>query len=99
MTLMQRPTLETEHPLILVGGKRIAAISGKTINVFDPATGAVIATQPDGDAADVDHAVSVATEAFRRGPWRDYTQSARAKVMWKIADLLEQDAEALAQLE
>jgi phenylacetaldehyde dehydrogenase len=99
MTLMQKPKLETGYPLMLVGGKRIAAISGKTIDVFDPATGTIIATQPDGDAADVDHAVCVATAAFRRGPWRDYTQSMRAKAMWKIADLLEQNAEELARLE
>jgi phenylacetaldehyde dehydrogenase len=96
---IDRPKLATENPLMLIGGKRVAALSGKTIDVFDPATGTIIATVPDGEARDADSAVAAATEAFKRGPWAEYTASSRAKVMWRIADLLEQNVEELSQME
>src|SRR6202790_2770816 len=96
---IDRPKLATDNPLMLIGGKRVAALSGKTIDVFDPATGTIIATVPDGEARDADSAVAARTEAFKRGPWAKNTASSRAKVMWRIADLLEQNVEELSQME
>ena len=44
----------------------------------------------EGDKADVDAAVRAAREAFDHGPWRKLTASERGRMIWKLADLLEQ---------
>jgi phenylacetaldehyde dehydrogenase len=85
--------------LMLIGGKRVPAVSGKTIDVHDPATGTLIGTSPDGDAADVDRAVEAAARTFESGVWRGLHGAERAKVLWRAADLMERNARELAELE
>jgi acyl-CoA reductase-like NAD-dependent aldehyde dehydrogenase len=51
-------------PQMLIDGKMVGAASGKTFEVVNPATGAVIANVPEGDKADVDLAVAAARRAF-----------------------------------
>ncbi len=84
---------------MLIGGKWIEAQSGKTFPVHDPATGNVIAHVAEGDAADIDQAVRAARKAFEEGPWHKMSPSDRGKLLWKLADLLEQHLEEFAQLE
>jgi phenylacetaldehyde dehydrogenase len=84
---------------MLIGGRWLEAETGKTIDVYNPATDQVIAGVPAGGAEDVDKAVRAAREAFDRGPWRTMTPYDRSKVLWKIADLIDLHAEELAQLE
>jgi len=84
---------------MLIGGKWVEAQSGKTFPVLDPATGNVIAHVAEGDAADIDQAVRAARKAFEEGPWHKMTPSDRGKLLWKLADLLEQHLEEFAQLE
>lgn len=90
--------LSREHKL-LIGGKWLPARSGKVFDTYDPGTGRVIARVAEGDAADIDLAVKAAREAFDTGPWSRVTPSDRGRMIWKLADLLEQHAEELAQLE
>ncbi len=52
----------------------------------------------EADAADVDRAVEAAERAFQ-GDWAKVTPSERGCMLWKLADLMEEHAEALAQLE
>jgi len=52
---------------LLIDGKWVAAASGKTFDVKNPATGATIARAAEGDKADVDLAVSAARRAFEPG--------------------------------
>ena len=81
-----------------IGGEWVDAVSGKTFETFDPGTGRVIAEVAECDAADVDKAVAAAREAFE-GPWSRVTGSERARMMWKLAELIEQNAAELAELE
>ena len=84
---------------MLINGKLVQAASGKTFEVYNPATGSVIANVPEGDKADVDLAVAAARKAFDDGVWAKIGPSGRGKMLWKIADLLERDLEEFAELE
>jgi 1-pyrroline dehydrogenase len=83
--------------LNLVGGESVAAVEGETREVTNPATGAVIASVPEGTQADVERAVLAATAAA--AGWRDSTPGERAAVLLGLADLLDEHSEQLAQLE
>ncbi len=65
---------------------------------FSPATGARLGLVHQGSAADVDRAVAAARRAFE-GPWRTMDPSQRAKVLRRIGDAIEENAEELAVLE
>src|SRR5262245_7751251 len=84
---------------MLIDGKWVDAQSGKTFPVEDPATQDVIAHVAEGDEADIDLAVAAARRAFDSGPWSRTSPRDRAKMVWKLADLLEQHADELAELE
>ena len=87
-----------EHQMF-INGEWVSAQSGETLEVFDPATGETIAHVPAGNAADIDAAVMAARRAFDTGPWRRIKPADRAKLMWKLADLVEDHASELAQIE
>lgn len=60
----------TKTYAMLIDGEWVAAESGKTLDVFNPATDEVIAKVPDAGSGDVDRAVQAARRAFDGG-WRD----------------------------
>jgi aldehyde dehydrogenase (NAD+) len=70
-----------------------------TIPVFNPSTGEQIATVPNGGKVEVDLAVAKARRTFDSGVWRDQSGAARAKVLFRAADLLEERQEEMALLE
>ena len=82
-----------------VDGKFINAASGKTFSVYNPATGEVMAQVPEAEAVDVDQAVRSARRAFDEGPWHRMSASQRGRLMLKLADLMEQHLEELAEIE
>ncbi|MBS1815769.1 MAG: aldehyde dehydrogenase family protein [Acidobacteria bacterium] len=84
---------------MLIDGNLVAAKSGKTFPVYNPADGTEICQVPEADAADVDIAVRAARHAFDGGAWPALTPSQRGRLLWKVADLLEQHTEEFAQLE
>ena len=84
---------------MLIGGRWLDAMSGKTFATYNPATGDVLAQVAEGDRADVNRAVTAARNAFESGPWRRLTASERGRLIWKLADLMESHAEEFAQLE
>ena len=84
---------------LLIGGKWVDAASGKTFATLNPATEDVLAQVAEGDSADIDKAVKCARLAFEDGPWRRMTPSERGKLIWKLADLLEQHLDEFASLE
>jgi len=84
---------------LLIGGRWVEAASGKTFETINPATGAILARVAEGDREDVDRAVAAARHAVDEGPWRLMTASERARIIYRVADLLEERAEAFAQLE
>ena len=83
---------------ILINGQWIEAANGKTFETYNPATGEVLARVAEGGREDIDRAVRAARKAFD-GPWSKLTPSERGKLIWKLADLLEQHAEEFATLE
>jgi len=85
--------------LVLIDGELVAAASGKTFPVYNPATGAVIANVPEADKKDVDIAVAAARRAFDERRWAKVSPSERGRMLWKLADLIERDLEELAELE
>ncbi|MGO9348066.1 MAG: aldehyde dehydrogenase family protein, partial [Terriglobales bacterium] len=84
---------------MLIDGKWVNAASGKTFPTYNPATGEVLAQVAEGDRADIDLAVKAARKAFDSGPWSRLTASERGRLVWKLADLLEQHIEEFATLE
>ncbi len=84
---------------MLIDGKWVDAASGKTFPTYNPATGEVLAQVAEGDRADIDAAVQAARRAFDRGPWTRMTASERGRLIWKLADLLEEHVEEFATLE
>ena len=76
------------------------AIGTEMFETINPATGEVIAEVPEASPADVDAAVEPAREAFRPGgPWRSLLPAQRARVLWRIGDLIDEHADELAELE
>ncbi|MGH9510893.1 MAG: aldehyde dehydrogenase family protein [Terriglobales bacterium] len=84
---------------MLVDGKWVDSVSGKTFETYNPATGEVLARVAEGDRADIDQAVKAARRAFENGKWPEMGASKRGRILWKLADLLEANLEELAQLE
>ncbi|MEX2211829.1 MAG: gamma-aminobutyraldehyde dehydrogenase [Gaiellaceae bacterium] len=80
-----------------VGGEWVEAVEGETMEVLNPATGDTIAEVPRGTAADVERAVDAARKALPG--WLDVTPKDRMELLLKLADLIDEHAEELAQLE
>ena len=84
---------------MLIDGKWVAAASGKTFDAIDPASESVICQLALGDKEDVDRAVKAARKAFDDSDWSRVRPAHRERLMLKLADLIEANAEELAQLE
>ena len=84
---------------MLVGGRWVAAKSGKTFETINPANEEVLALVPEGDKADVDEAVKAARKAYEEGKWSKISPHQRARYLLTIADLIEKHADELAILE
>ncbi|MEH3106548.1 MAG: aldehyde dehydrogenase family protein [Sphingomonas fennica] len=83
---------------LFIDGEEVQALSGDTFEVIDPATGKAFASAASGAAADVDKAVAAARRAFE-GSWAKTVPSERARLMLKLADLIEADGEGIALTE
>ena len=90
--------LKKDRPM-LINGKWVNSLSGKTFPSYNPATGDVLARVAEGDKEDIDLAVKAARAAFENGPWRKMSASQRGRLIWKIADLIDANKEELAELE
>jgi acyl-CoA reductase-like NAD-dependent aldehyde dehydrogenase len=84
---------------LLIGGKWKPAKSGKTFETINPSNEEVLALIAEGDKADVDEAVIAARKALDDGAWANMGPHQRARLMLKIADLIDQHADELADLE
>ncbi|VTU20922.1 aldehyde dehydrogenase family protein [Variovorax sp. PBL-E5] len=81
-----------------IDGIGVDSREGASLPVFDPATGDVLCRVPAGGAADIDAAVAAARRAFE-GPWRAMRPADRERVLLRLAQLIEDNAEELAQIE
>jgi betaine-aldehyde dehydrogenase len=82
-----------------INGEFVAPQATATIEVIDPSTTEVIAKVPDGSATDVDRAVAAARAAFDEGPWKDTTAQDRGRALFKLAQIVRDRADELAELE
>ncbi|MHB8435411.1 MAG: aldehyde dehydrogenase family protein [Acidimicrobiales bacterium] len=84
---------------MLIDGEWTDSEGGGTFETIDPATGEVIEVVPEATPADVAAAVAAAKAAFSSPEWAQMLPAARARLLWRIADLIEEHAEELARLE
>ncbi len=84
---------------LLIDGEWRPALSGDYFDVENPATGETIARMANAGAADVAAAITAAEQAFRNGPWSTMPDSERGKILWRIADLVEERRMELGRLE
>ena len=84
---------------LFINGDWVDSKSGKTFDVEDPATGKRIATCAAANEVDIDLAVKAARAAFESGAWSRMVPNERAKILWKLSDIIESHSEELAQLE
>ncbi|MEV0642459.1 aldehyde dehydrogenase family protein [Streptomyces sp. NPDC050619] len=84
---------------LLIGGEWQAAASGAEFETLDPATGQPHAQVSLAGTADADAAVRAARAALENPEWAGLTPARRARILWRIGDLIEEHAEELAELE
>lgn len=100
---MTQDVLRFDHALLgsalphLIDGQPMAG--GESLDIVNPSDERVLATAPCATVAVVDQAVRAARQAFDRGPWQRLSPAERARLLLKLADLLEARADEFALLE
>ncbi len=84
---------------LLIDGRWTDPDGGERLDVVNPVDGGVIASIPAGSARDIDRAVAAARRAFESGPWAGLPAAERARLLWRLADLIEARKEEFAELE
>jgi phenylacetaldehyde dehydrogenase len=84
---------------MLIDGEWSAALGAATIDCIDPATEAVIARIPAAENADVDRAVAAARRAFDDAVWTRLQPAARARILLRMAEIIDASIERIAQVE
>jgi acyl-CoA reductase-like NAD-dependent aldehyde dehydrogenase len=84
---------------LLISGIHQGAAAGQSLDVVNPATGAVLSTVARGSAEDVDLAVASARQAYRSGAWSKAAPRERARVLMRLADLIEAHADDFAVMD
>lgn len=88
---------DTKTLSMLIGGERVGAAGGETIDSHDPASGELLGSFPRGREEDVAAAVAAAAAAYPA--WRKTPTVERAACLYKLADLIAAAAEELALLD
>ncbi|XP_074349600.1 benzaldehyde dehydrogenase, mitochondrial-like isoform X2 [Apium graveolens] len=93
------PPVAINYTKLLINGQFVDSASGKTFPTLDPRTGEVIADIAEGDAEDINRAVSAARKAFDEGPWPRMAPYERSQIMLRFADLVGRHNDDIAALE
>jgi phenylacetaldehyde dehydrogenase len=93
-----RTFLDSEK-LMYIDGSFVSAGDGATSEVLEPCTGGVLADVPSATTADVELAVAAAQRAFSTGEWSTWKPAQRERVLLKLADLVEENLQTLAEIE
>lgn len=94
-----KPSVKVRQTKMLIGGKWLDSLSGKTFPTINPATEEKIADVAYGGKEDIDLAVDAATRAFYEGPWRRMDARERGRLLHRLADLIEKNFDELLALE
>jgi acyl-CoA reductase-like NAD-dependent aldehyde dehydrogenase len=92
-------TLDIQPGRLFIGGEWQDAASGSTFDTINPATAEPLTQVAEAGAEDVDRAVRAAREAFESDAWQNLDARKRGKLLYAIADRLEERADELAALE
>ncbi|WP_062310196.1 aldehyde dehydrogenase family protein [Alicyclobacillus sendaiensis] len=84
---------------LFIDGEFVPSVSGKTFKSINPATEEVLAEVAEAEAPDIDRAVKAARRAFESGPWSRMSAAERSRLLYRLADLMEEHKLQLAQLE
>jgi aldehyde dehydrogenase (NAD+) len=90
--------LDGKPKLLLIDGEFVPAVSGRTFDSINPATGQPFAQVADGDVEDVERAVAAARRAFE-GPWSRFKPFQRQAILLRLADLVEKHFDEIALLD
>jgi len=94
---------ETPAPVrpgrLIINGEAVDALSGRTFETRNPATEETVTHVAEAGAEDVDRAVRAARAAFDDGPWTRMRPAERARLLWRLGDLILEHADELAHLE
>src|SRR5215475_8108011 len=103
MASVMSPPKQNQVPIsatkLLINNRWVQSQSGKTFATINPSTGEEICQIAEADSGDVEIAVKAARTAFDNGPWRKIAASQRGRLLNRLADLMEQNADELARLE
>ncbi|HBY97664.1 MAG: aldehyde dehydrogenase family protein [Ardenticatenaceae bacterium] len=108
MRLAQEPKIELQDGVqsflaadhkLFIGGEWRSSTSEESVPTINPSTGEVLAHVPKGTPEDVDLAVAAARQAFKAGEWPKTSPSEREAMLNRLADLIEEHGELLAELE
>jgi aldehyde dehydrogenase (NAD+) len=94
-----RPNFPISLTQLYINGEWRNATTGKTFDVIDPTTEAVIAKIAEGTTEDTEAAIAAAQQAFARGPWAHMSGHERGEILWRVGDLFRKYSEELAFLQ
>jgi aldehyde dehydrogenase (NAD+) len=98
--LKERPAAPSvRQTRLLIDNQWVDPVEGGTFDTLNPATGKAIAKVAEGTAPDIDKAVKAARRALASGPWATMDAADRGRLLYKLAELVDRDAEELATLE
>ena len=84
---------------LLINGEWVDATTGRYFHCIDPATETEVCQIAEGDAEDINKAVAAARKAFDDSDWSRMSPYQRQQLLLKLADLMEENAQELAELE
>lgn len=84
---------------LFINGELVESKSGKTFESYNPANGEILATVYEAERADVDKAVKAAQDAFEDESWSDLTTLERGNLMFKLAQLIEENKQEIAEID
>src|SRR3989442_1254389 len=91
------PTMKTHR--LYINGEFVEPVSSAQLEVINPATSEVLARVPDAGREDVGRAVRAARTAFDQGPWKETTAQERGRILLRLAGVVRDRADELAELE
>ncbi|MFS0838033.1 aldehyde dehydrogenase family protein [Paenibacillus sp. 1P03SA] len=102
LTLTVRPKIQrflNGTKRLFIDGEFVDSVYGRTFTTPNPATGDILAVVSEATEEDIDLAVKAARRAFDEGPWSSVSAAERSRLIYRLADLVEDNLEELAQLE
>ena len=82
---------------VFINNRFVECACERSVDVINPATGELLASVPDADAAVVDRAVAAARESFEKKTWRGMDPSKRERILWTMGELLLKYKDELAR--